>query len=60
MGALQAYLRQAVRILNELRRKGQHSPITDLEGIEVEVAIHPSKRRSVVRLVRATRGRFSG
>ena len=63
VGALQAYLRQAVlnRIRNELRRKGRQPQTTDLEGIEVDSCRrHPSNRRSVVRRLSATRGRFSG
>ena len=61
VGALQAYLRQAVlnRILNELRRKGRQPQITDLDGIKSRVANHPLNRQSVVRLLSATRERFS-
>jgi hypothetical protein len=40
---------------NELRRKGRQPPITDLAGIDVRVANHPSNRRSVVRRLSATR-----
>ena len=43
VGALRAYLRQAVtnRIRDELRRKGRHPSVTDLDGIEVDEADSP-------------------
>ena len=43
MGALQAYLRQAVvnRIRDELRRKGRRPEATDLDGVELEAAHTP-------------------
>jgi len=43
VGALRAYLRQAVtnRIRDELRRKGRHPAVTDLDGIEVDESESP-------------------
>lgn len=43
VGALRAYLRQAVtnRIRDELRRKGRHPAVTDLDGLEVDESESP-------------------
>ena len=59
VGALRAYLRQAVtnRIRDELRRKGRHPAITDLDGIEVDQSESPLEqaigREAVERYERA-------
>ena len=59
VGALRAYLRQAVtnRIRDELRRKGRHPAVTDLDGIEVDESESPLEqaigREAVERYERA-------
>ena len=57
VGALQAYLRQAVlnRIRNELRRKGRQPQPPILMASKSRASNHPSNRRSVRRLLSATR-----
>ena len=47
IGALQAYLRQVIlnRLRDELRRKGRRPDATDLEGLELEPAHSPPKKR---------------